>query len=869
MNRLWLHGITLLASLMLAGPSGAAKPETTALVIAAPLAPPAARALIDLEQALQSRGGKVVRHETLPAEGSALVVGTAGSPLVDRLLASHRIDLPKAAESLCIRKLRSEGRTILLLAGSDARGLSYALLEAARASELAPRDRDCLTTIPDALESPFLRTRSITIHLFNADLEEAWYYDERFWNGYFSLLARSRYNNFTLTFSDQTNYQNPIYAYLVDLPGYSQVRVKGLTDTGRRRNREMLKRIAELAHAWGLDFTLGIWMQQPVPRYVSPVLVEQLPEGRAAADYCASGLQQILRDCSAIDAVQFRMNAEAGVPEEQQLDFYRPLFRALQDCGRKVRVDLRLKGLQSSTLEAALGLGLDTTVSTKFWCEHMGLPYHPTEADRHYRLDRYGFGAMLSQPRQYRVLYQLWTVGSQRLLLWGDPDYARRFAESCRLGDGEGFEVFAPLSNKGFGNRSGRWQIFADRALEHFTWEHERYWSFYLVFGRLGYNPRSNPEIWRREFRSRFGDAAEAMEESYHQASQILPFLTTVRLPSASEWSWWPEMDTGDRLREYMHTPPSDTAQFYGIMSWKQTPNWRCEKWDPDLPGYVEDAVAGRLRAKWTPLQVSRRLRDLSSHLLQRLARARDQVRDPDGAEFRATRIDFQVLAQLARYHAEKTQAATELAFFEITHEPGRLSRALRHMREAVAAWEQMVRLTEGVYHADLVFGYSPEHGRRMGHHHSGHWKDRLAQLREDVAYLEELLQKQAGKEKEPVVRTFPGETPAAELPRVEHTPVQAVQPGKDLTLRVALSGRAPVQQVVLHYRPVNQTQDWKKLAMKKAENGRYQATVPAGDILVPWDFQYYFEVLLEGGGGSLWPSWEHGTPYMVARVSR
>src|SRR5262249_19621427 len=146
--------------------------------------------------------------------------------------------------------------------------------------------------------------RSITIHPVNADLEEDWYFDERFWENYFAQLARCRYNHFTLTFSDQTNYLNPIYAYLVDVPGYPQVRVRGLSDAARRRNRAMLKRISELAHERGLDFTLGVWMQLPVPSYVGDVLVEHLPQGLAAASYCTAGLKQILEACPAIDRLQ-------------------------------------------------------------------------------------------------------------------------------------------------------------------------------------------------------------------------------------------------------------------------------------------------------------------------------------------------------------------------------------------------------------------------------------------------------------------------------------------------------------------------------------------------------------------------------------
>jgi hypothetical protein len=502
------------------------------------------------------------------------VIGVAGkSRLVDRLLDEHRIALPQAADSLCIQSLQAGDHPILLLAGRDARGLSYAVLEAARAIQLATVDNP-LTGVSPAIESPFLRTRSITIHPCNEDVEKSWYFDDRFWRDYFARLARYRYNNFTLTFSDQTNYLNPVYAYLLPVPEFPAVHVEGLSEEKRSRNLAMLKRIGELARERGLDFTLGIWMQAPVSDYSADVRVRNLPTGLDAASYCAHGLKRVLASCPAINGVQFRMNAEAGVPEDQQTRFYEPLFAAIRDCGHPVRLDLRYKGLLPETIVSARESGLDVTVSTKFWAEHMGLPYHPTTVDRLYGESRYSFGSMLAQPRDYRVTYRLWTVGSQRLLLWGDPEYARRFAQSCRLGGGEGFEVFAPLTNKGHGNDPGDWRIFAHKQDEYFTWEHERYWYFDLLFGRLGYNPDASPEVWRRELRHRFGEAAGEIESAYRDASQILALITATRLPSASEWRWWPEMDTGGRLAEYMHIQPADTAQFYAIRAWKRTPNW-------------------------------------------------------------------------------------------------------------------------------------------------------------------------------------------------------------------------------------------------------------------------------------------------------
>jgi len=829
------------------------------IVVDAAPAPPVALALGDLERALKLHAIPARRAASFSqGDEVALVVGVAGeSSGVDRLLGEEGIVLPREAESLCIHRMRE--KRVTLIAGRDPRGLSYALLEAARAIELAPAGSDALAMVRDVMESPFLRTRSLTVHLFNHDLDSAWYGDAEFWDAYLAMLARCRFNNFTLTFADQTNYLNPPYAHLLTVPGFPQVQVEGLDEAGRRRNLESLRRIAEQARARGLSFTLGIWTHLPVAKFIGGPRIHGLPEGLAAAEYCAAGLRGILAACPAIDGVQFRMNVEAGIAEDKQTEFYRPILKAVRDCGHPVRVDLRYKGLRAETAREALALGLDVTVSTKFWTEHFGLPYHPTVVDSHYRADRYSFGSMLEKPRSYRVTYQLWSVGSQRLLLWGDPAYAAQFARACRLGEGEGFEVFAPLTDKGFANAPGDWRIFADKSREHYRWEFERYWMFYLVFGHLGYNPDAGAEIWQREMRHHYGDAASDVAVALQSASQVLPLITAARLPSASEWSWWPEMDTGDRLAEYMRTPSSDAAQFYAIRSWQRTPRWRCEEWDGNIPGYIEDAAAGRLRGKWTPIQVARRLHDLAGQTLASVGRFHANT-----PELRATELDLRVLAALAQYHAAKTMAATELGFFEEAGESGRVPRALAQMKDAAAEWEGIIALTDGVYHSNLVFGYAPEHGRKGGHHHAGHWKGRLAEIREDVAHLEALAREHPDDGK--ALRTFPGEVPPADLPAIQHKPIATAKAGADLTVTARLPSVRALRGVVLHFRPLDQTRDWREIPMRAIGEEQFEAAIPGAEVSARWDLQYYIEALTDSGG-RLWPSWEEGAPYFVVRV--
>jgi hypothetical protein len=840
-----------------------ARGEVIPIVADATDTPAVQLAMADLEHTLKARSLQPERRQSLDeAAPWSIVVGLANSPEVARLLTAHEIALPESPESLCIRRLSVSTRKLLLLAGRDARGLSYALLEAARAIELAPPSGDPLAGVPDALESPFLRVRSTTIHPCNEDLENSWYYDERFWRDYFARLARCRYNNFTLTFSDQTNYLNPVYAWLVDVPEFPQIEVQGLAPGSRTRNLATLRRIAECARDRGLDFTLGIWMQAPVPEYSAAVRARNLPQGLAAASYSALALRRVLEECPAITGVQFRMNSEAGVPEEQQTQFYQPLFEAIRDCGRPVRLDLRYKGLRPETTKGARDAGLNVTVSTKFWAEHLGLPYHPTVVDRNYRESRYSFGRMLAHPRGYRVIYRLWTVGSQRLLLWGDPEFAARFAQSCRLGGGEGFEVFSPLTNQGHGNDPGAWRILASKSDEYYTWERQRYWFFDLVFGRLGYNPQANPEVWRRELRHRFGEAASDLETAYGQASRILSLITATRLPSASEWRWWPETDTGGRLAEYMRVQPADTAQFYAIRSWQRTPRWAWENWDESIPGYVEDALAGRDRGKTAPREVSRDLLRHAHEVERCLDSARRKL-EGETAEFRATQVDLGVLASLGRYHAEKTAAATHLAFFELSGEAARLPEALTHARVAADAWRRIVQLTDGFYSDNLVFGIAPGSSRsRLGQHHGGHWKDRLPEVQADVAWLEQLVAQQ------PVtgqpLRTFPGETELGSVPMITHQPPTRANPGTPLAIDIRVESAVPLEQVILHYRPLDQAIDWKQTPMKQVDEGAYQTVLAVDETLAKYDLQYYFEVLAKGGGGWLWPAWRKSAPYVV-----
>ena len=268
--------------------------------------------------------GETIRVIDSPGEGPALLIGLAGrSEVVDKALARTALECPSAPDSVFLHPLSPDQ---FLIAGSDDRGLIYALLEAARAIQIAPLEEgpaaaslvDC---IPTEIGSPCLSWRSMQVFICNQELEQEWFYGEDYWEEYLDQLALYRYNNLSLTFGHQIAYMSPPYPFLLDLPGFPQVRAPVFTPEQRSRNLNMLRFISASARVRGLHFTLGIWSQH-AHEYGEPMV-----EGLTAdilAEYNAAGLSRLFAECPAIDGVQLRMNDESGVAEDRQAEFYEP-----------------------------------------------------------------------------------------------------------------------------------------------------------------------------------------------------------------------------------------------------------------------------------------------------------------------------------------------------------------------------------------------------------------------------------------------------------------------------------------------------------------------------------------------------------------
>jgi hypothetical protein len=253
---------------------------------------------------------------------------------------------------------------------------------------------------------------------------------------------------------ENAGYFAPPYPYFFDVEGFPNVRVVGWSKEKQEDYLSALNRLIDMAHERGLSVTLGLWdhiyrggvqsggvreadPNRPTTSMVAGVSAENLMV------YSHAAFAKFLRQVPRFDAIQFRMHDESGLkPGREQFEFWRAIFQTVKDVRPGLRCDLRAKGLPDEIIDLGRSLGLNVRITTKYWAEQMGMPWHPAHINRQNQFDRrHGYADLLRYPQSYKMHWRLWNGGTARILLWGDPEWVRRFSESTHLYGGDGFEI--------------------------------------------------------------------------------------------------------------------------------------------------------------------------------------------------------------------------------------------------------------------------------------------------------------------------------------------------------------------------------------------------------------------------------------------
>jgi len=855
--------------------------------------------------ALTARGVAAQVYQNLDqasASQECILVSGINSDLAKHILDRAGIWLPGAPEAMALARGKIEFRMVLLAAGSDARGLVYALLELVDRMNFAGDPVAMLKAVRPVSERPANAIRSIG-RAFVTNIEDLpWFNDRNFWTAYLTMLAAQRFNRFNLAFGLGYDFTTDIrdcyfhfaYPFLLSVPGYA-VRAVPLPDAERDRNLEMLRFISDETAKRGLQFQLGLWTHayrwtnSPQANYTIAGLTPD-----TQAPYCRDALRQLLIACPSISGITIRTHGESGVPEGNTA-IWKTIFDGIVDCGRTVRMDLHAKGLDQEIIDVALGTGLPVEVSPKFWAEHMGLPYMqgairpqempPPEArDTGFfarstgsrRFTRYGYADLLKENRRYGVVHRIWP-GTQRMLLWGDPEMARAYGQISSFCSSNGVELLEPLyfkGRKGSGLPGGR-DAYADTTLKPVGGDYEKYDYTYRVWGRSLYDPDTDPDGWQRSLRRQFGTGADSAGGALASASRILPLVTTAHCPSAANNIYWPEMYTNMPMADVNRPDPySDTPspRRFGTVS----------PLDPEffmgIDEFAGELLSDQSSGKCSPARVAQQLVTAAEEAMARLREAKSTAGIIRDAGFRRLEIDVTLQAGLGRFFAAKFRAGVLYAIYLQTGHRPALAAAVKAQHAARKAWAELAERAKAPYVSNITYGYD--------YFQCGHWLDRLPALDADIADMEKLLKdahstaspgRQPAKADLEVAKramraVFSKSKPDENLPfTVHHEPSLSFQRSEPLPI-VVLSQNAHNAPLIsglrLRYRHVNQGESWQVMEMEQAGN-EYRVVIAADYANSDFPLQYYFQI--RDGSGKTWlypglkPGWR-GQPYYFVR---
>jgi hypothetical protein len=371
------------------------------------------------------------------------------------------------------------------------------------------------------------------------------------------------------------------------------------------------------------------------------------------------------------------------------------------------------------------------------------------------------------------------------------------------------------------------------------AYDHQKFELTYRLWGRLTYNPETAPEVWEREYRAEFGEAAGAMEAGLAAASRILPLITTSHLPSGANLTYWPEIYTNLSLVD-----PSKSGPFTDTPAPRIFPN--VSPLDPQLfatvAEYVELQLAGKALLKVSPAEVAEQLDAWADAAEAALAKA------PAGGSVAQRRavIDARILLLTGRFFARKLRAAIGVTLFMRTGDAAVKAAAVADYKAAREAWAAILPVAKGAYVSNIAFGPTAWL--------QGSWADRLPAIDADIAAVEKA---EAGADVLPMpdnagkgfVRTTVRPGPRIEdLFKLAHRPVHTFVPGQAVTIRV--SAKVPPPTALLFYRRVNQGERWRSVTLEPVGNDDFAATIPGEYTASPYALQYYVACSLTKGTG-------------------
>jgi hypothetical protein len=642
--------------------------------------------------AVDSPRGTYASRRLREAVEGAGVLPAAGDHAVFEL----RLDSALGAEAFSIRR---KGRTFQVN-GGDERGLIYGAL-ALREQLL---DGTSIDAIADTSARPALAFRGIKFNTpwdtYRPSSALDQHYDTardlKFWERFLDMMVENRFNAVSLWTMHPFTYM---------------IRPKNFPEAGKWTPQQLAEwqtlyhGIFRMAKERGLDTYVVFWSifvseefskahgvakQNFYPHYYVPGDTSPITKR-----YLRESVAQMLEEYPDLDGIGVSHGeGMAGMTPLQRQQFVDEVFIAgALEAKRKEPVKLIHRVPFSSGLSSGPGVSTDVEKMTRAAMEKLGDKFegpiwvemkfnwsHGHSTPRLVKVHGGKLGDTYFEPlpSNYRIV---WQVRNEDFfaLRWGEPGFIRQhIAENGRQdyvgGYFVGSETYIP-------------------ALDYFTaskqpvaWKYafERQWLFYELWGRLLYDPATPDSVFEAEFTRRYGAGAKPLLAAYALASN-----TQLRLASLYDSRW-----DFTLYSEGLLALQGEETHYIGVDALINQP--------PMDPAYVSVADYVKATRAGESFAADRVTPPELADALERDSRAAlELVRNIDtrgNASLMYEVADVKAWSQLGLHLAEKLRGAVALQTYRSSHAAADRQAAITHLDRALAAWDQLIRITRPIY---------------------------------------------------------------------------------------------------------------------------------------------------------------------------
>ncbi len=629
-------------------------------------------------------------------------------------------------------------RDSLSVTGGDGRGLIYGSLAVVEQID----GGRIIRNLKSAAEQPALGFRAIKFDLpwdsyrgsAALDQHRATVRDVRYWTAFLDMMARNRFNAITLS------NLHP-WTYMVRTKGFPEA--NPFNERELEEWRQLHRAIFRLARERGIDTYLlpfnifvskefavahGVGTQNFYPRYnthgdKSPLI----------RDYVRSSVAQVLEEYPDLTGLGINLGeGMGGMTTGERIGWVNDTYlAAIRGARRPVKLLWQVNSVETKEWTSTSS---DPKVDERMLREaieridfvdgpvQVGMKFnwsHALSSPKLVQIHGGKVGDTYSNPspKNFRIA---WIARNEDVfaLRWGVPSFVRQHilangSPSYVGGYTVGSETYIPALDyftKVAGNRN-------------WTYAFERQWLFYMLWGRLLYDPATPDSVFADEFSRRYGANGRNLLQAYEHAS-----ATPLRLGSLFYSQWDHTLYSEGAL-----WLDGRTMSYIGVEALIRQPVL-----DPAYVGVADYVAAtakgqGFARSRITPPMLADRLEADCREALRLVAR----IEPGDDLALTYEVADVRIWAHLGLHLAAKLRGAIALQTFRTNGDPAVKNEAVRHLQTALGEWDKVIAITDPLYRPMPLTHFTGQ-SSALNPDAEFHWKYLRAQVAQDLARVHE-----------------------------------------------------------------------------------------------------------------------------------